>query len=108
MNKTRFFTLLLTLLLVLSFSLVVSASAEMGEERTEGITVQGNGEVITWEASSVYIPGEDTPGVEEETAAIAAPSSRSGNTPFFIGAVLAVLLFVSVAVYCKVHGNKSL
>lgn len=90
MTTKRFLIPALTILMALSLS--IPALAYVGTN--EGMA----GETV------VYYPP-----VEGESAAAAAPvvpQARSSNTPFFVGAVLAVLMFVGVALYCKAKGNK--
>lgn len=42
----------------------------------------------------------------EDTQPQKAPSSNKGsNTPYFVGAVIAVLVFIGVALYCKFNGG---
>jgi hypothetical protein len=50
---------------------------------------------------------EEESALEEEHPAEPA-RSRSGNTPLFIGAGIAALLFIGVALYCRANGNKTL
>jgi hypothetical protein len=98
MNKTRFFTLVFILLLVLSVGMAVfaSASPDVIGETAKGIAIsEGSGDA-------------DISEVEEGSAAEAASTKTGGNTPLFIGAGLAVLMFAGVAVYCKTHGKKTL
>jgi len=57
-------------------------------------------------------PGAQPPGQGEAPAPEMIPEElpapqRSSNTPYFIGAGIAILLFISVAIYCKKHGNKT-
>jgi uncharacterized membrane protein len=51
---------------------------------------------------------DDTPAQPEAEEAAEEPAEPidSGNTPYFIGAVIAVLVFLGVAFYCKTNGNK--
>lgn len=41
-------------------------------------------------------------GSQEEDA----PAARGSNTPYFVGAVIAVLVLIGVALYCKYNGRK--
>lgn len=43
---------------------------------------------------------------EPETKAEATLVQEKSNTPYYVGAVFAVLLFAGVAVYCKCKGNR--
>lgn len=44
---------------------------------------------------------------DEPAAAEEQPQSeKSSNTPYLVGAVLAVVLFIGVAVFCKFKGNR--
>jgi len=45
--------------------------------------------------------------VAEPAAAVEQPQpAKSSNTPYLVGAVLAVALFIGVAVFCKFKGNR--
>ena len=89
MSIKRIFVLVLTAMLVLSVGVTVLAAA------------QTSGEYAQSRATNY-------PAIEEERAATAAPiaPARSSNSPFFVGAVLAALMFIGVALYCKAKGNK--
>jgi len=91
MKKTRFFAILLALSLIFSISMAVYASDDSHE---------GAPEIIAPE-------GDYAPDTEEDGAAATTPA-RSSNTPLFVGAGIAVLMFIGVAIYCKTHGNKNL
>ena len=93
MKITKLLALVLTITLVFALGISVHASADVGGEITQSQV----------SAEAYY------PTIEEESAAVAAPTqTRSSNTPFFIGALLAVLMFAGVALYCKARGNKGL
>ena len=97
--KTKAFALLLTLLLVFTVSMAVSAETmPSGETAIVQVNeVSGQGEALSQAGES----GEDD--------ALAVPEPpKSTNTPYFIGAGIAVLVFIGVAFYCKYNGNKIL
>lgn len=51
--------------------------------------------------------GETLPESQEKTVEKRqAESAQSGNTPYFIGAGVAVLIFIGVAVFCKIKGKN--
>lgn len=51
--------------------------------------------------------GETLPGSQEKTVEKQqTESEQSGNTPYFIGAGVAVLVFIGVAVFCKIKGKN--
>ena len=56
------------------------------------------------------VPIEEASIVQAETPTQdelpAVSPQTGGNTPYFIGAGIAVLVFVGVAFYCKHNGNK--
>ena len=93
MITKRIFILAIAVLLVLSLGVSVLASVEAGAGPAQEIS------------SDLYAT------VEGESAAPAAPvtsRARGSNTPLFAGAVLAVLMFMGVALYCKAKGNRTL
>jgi len=121
-KKASLITLLLALMLVFSVSMAVSASAvpnTAGENPAISQTETAALAFDAVESAEVDIPtiqgdspsGPEAPDGEEqaaeETQADSVPQ-KSNNTPFFIGAGIAVLLFIGVALYCKANGNKSL
>ena len=101
----------LALLLFVSFSVLASAQAApaVGEQTTvvqlDDMTPPEQAETETPAAQ------EEDPAQPEETEATVAEESsaapESGNTPYFIGAAIAVLVFIGVAFYCKSNGNKT-
>ena len=120
-KKASLITLLLALMLVFSVSMAVSASPvpnAAGET-----TAISQAETVAPASDDLENPGADSSAVQgvsptgpeapdgeqaaEETQTDSAPQ-KSNNTPFFIGAGIAVLLFIGVALYCKANGNKSL
>ena len=85
-------TLVLALVLIFSMSLAVAASTAPG--------VQPPG------LQMANTPDQGEAPVPEELPAPPV-TQRSSNTPYFIGAGIAILLFIGVAIYCKKHGNKT-
>lgn len=118
-NKTPFLSLLLAILIMCSVSMVVSAST-VPPKNWEAPSISlveteaaNSGDSIMPEADIPTIQGEALSGQEasvetenEEEAAM--PTSKSSNTPFFIGAGIAVAVFAGVALYCSKNGNKTL
>jgi len=93
MKIIKLLALVLTITLLFALGISVYASADAGGEIA-----------LPQENSEAYYPA-----VEEESAAVAAPTqTRSSNAPFFIGALLAVIMFAGVALYCKAKGNRGL
>ena len=109
--KKTVISLALALLLLASFSL--SASAQATPAESEQTTVVQLDDLTPPEQAEPEKPAtqDETPAQPEETeeAAVEAPiAPESGNTPYFIGAGVALLVFIGVAFYCKANGNKTL
>lgn len=53
---------------------------------------------------------EESTSPEQESDSVAAEQQpeRDSNIPYFIGAGIAVLVFIGVAVFCKYKGNNNL
>lgn len=97
--KTPLLSLLLALLIIFSISMEVSAAQITGDEErniTDISAVQGE---------SPSVP-EAQDGLEFDAESAYTPQ-KSNNAPFFIGAVIAVLMFAGVALYCNKNGNKT-
>jgi hypothetical protein len=91
--KKTVISLVLALMLLCTFSVAASAQAMPGEEAT---IVQPN---------DTAQPGQaEAPDMAETTE---APEHEKSNTPYFIGAGIALVLFAGVAVYCKSNGSKT-
>ncbi len=94
--------LVLTLVLVVSLSMAVYAqtmpATAVGDTQadTQAITES------TAEQGEAPAQPEEPEDAEPETT-----SPGGGNTPYFIGAGIAVLVFLGVAFYCKTNGNKT-
>lgn len=73
------------------------ASAPMGP-LPESVTIPKS-------SAATSAPVQPEMGAAEEAQAEAASARESGNTPYYAGAVFAVLLFIGVALYCKFKGN---
>lgn len=43
---------------------------------------------------------------EQDNQAEEAPNRRNSNTPYFVGAVIAVMILIGVALYCRFNGRK--
>ena len=113
MKKTRYFAILLTLLFVFSTNMTISAYPEITEDLTDTITPENEDlaeALIQEDENEDETPGSDTPDpaveVTEENAAEAPPPKKSSNMPLFIGAGLAVLLFIGVVIYCKTKTKR--
>ena len=120
--KKKALSLLFALLLLFSIGMAVSASpVPNAAGETPAIS---QAETAAPASDDLENPGADSSAVQgvsptgpeatdgeeqaaEETQTDSAPQ-KSNNTPFFIGAGIAVLLFIGVALYCKANGNKSL
>ena len=98
MKAKSLITLALALVFLFSMSIAVSAdTAPSGE--SPGI------QVVDFDA-----PGQGEAPIHEiisEEESVPPAPQGSSNTPYFVGAVIAVLLFIGVAIYCKKHGNKT-
>ena len=104
--KKAFISLALALLLLTSFSVLASAQAAPAE--TEQSTIVQLDDLNPPEQEVTAVQGE-APAQPDETTAEETPAEpQSGNTPYFIGACIAVLVFIGVAFYCKTNGNKTL
>jgi len=91
-------SLALILLLILSLSVAASAEALPSVETN----------IIQPDGFDTYGPGEAATGEESAPTEIpASPPPQNSNTPFFIGALISVLIFLGVALYCKAKGNKT-
>lgn len=105
--KRKTITLLLTLLLIFSVSMAVSAAPSQSGE-TAGISQSEN---AVMDMSAVQGEAPDGPqardGAENAEEEAQTAPRKNNNTPFFIGAGIAVLMFAGVAVYCKTNGNKT-
>lgn len=98
-KKAPFISLLFAFLLMFSVSMAASAapvSVGLENSRADISTIQG-------ETPS---EPEASDGVQSEAETASAPS-KNNNTPFFMGAGIAVLMFVGVALYCKKNGHKT-
>jgi len=95
--KTKIFiTLALILIFIFSLSLAVSTDAAPDAETS---AMHADDTDTTVQSNAIFMP--------EEVTVSSAPK-RNGNTPYFIGAGIAVLVFTGVALYCKNNGNKTL
>jgi len=118
--KKKAISLLFALLLLFSIGMAVSASPV---PNTAGETTAiSQSETVAPASDDLENPGADSSAVQgvspsgpeapdgeeqaaEETQTDSAPQ-KSNNTPFFIGAGIAVLLFIGVALYCKANCYK--
>lgn len=101
----------LALALMLLFMFTFAASAQDAPVADNAIVQLDD--MTQPEQESLGVQGEaptqpEAPDADEATAEDAAATTKpeKGNTPYFIGAGLALLLFVGVAFYCKTNGNK--
>ena len=92
------------LALMLIFSLGMAVSAETAPVSGENISIT--------HVDGVEAPEEGEAPAEDEIMPVEMPETpapkKSGNSPYFIGAGIAVLVFIGVAFYCKTNGNKTL
>ena len=123
MRNKNIFALMLALMLLVVCALSVSASADAlpgdvpaqsdnanpgGETDASAMEDSAIGRPVVLEGSEVQEgggeqeTGEDIAALEEEQP----PASKNTNTPYFIGAGIAVLLFIGVALYCRANGNR--
>ncbi len=107
--KKTVISLALALLLLASFSVLASAQAAPAEG--EQTTVVQLDDMTPPEQAESELPAsqEEDPAQPSESATQETPAAtpESGNTPYFIGAAIAVLVFIGVAFYCKSNGNKT-
>lgn len=117
MRKKNIFVLMLILVLMVICALPVSAAADAapGEVTAQSEVMNPGNEtgVSSMEDSAADMPVVIEDGSEQDTgedmAALEAEEptvTKSNNTPYFIGAGIAVLLFVGVALYCRANGNR--
>ena len=92
-NK-RIITAFLALAVIFCMSVPAFAETNTGEAGTDG-SVSMITESATYE--------DETSAPEDMTPPVKGTNS---NAPFFAGAVIAVLVFAGVAVFCRVKGNR--
>jgi len=123
MRNKNIFALMLALMLLVICALSVSASADAAPgdvpAQSEAVSPGDETGVSAMEDSAAGRPvvlegsevqegggeqdtGEDIAPLEEEQP----PARQNNNTPYFIGAGIAVLLFIGVALYCRANGNR--
>lgn len=131
MYKIRsLFAIILALVLLCTGAIAVSASTVTPEGKTQSVSEAAQDapaqqtpgqEVPTPEAPAQEAPAqEELPQVVDitpqddpdedavqEQAETETPRKKSNNTPYFVGAVIAVIVFIGVALYCKFNGNGS-
>lgn len=116
------FSLLLTIALVFTIGTVAFASSEsaappesqMVTEDAVSETYDGYAAEPLESVIDITPPDEEDntqPGdiadiQQPEAADEMAPQSSGSNTPYLVGAVLALALFVGVALFCKFKGNR--
>lgn len=99
---------ILTLVLLASFSIPVAAQTVVNQE--QAVAAQDAGleensgdiQIIQGEVASM----EETPDADSEIQDNAVAKKKNPNTPYFVGAFIAVIGLAGVMVYCNVKGNK--
>ena len=105
MKKKLCISLVLAVILLFSLSMAVSASTTVIGNRAPIILA----DVVNVHSQS-EAPAQTTNAAVEEIAEPEpppAPVTRSSNTPYFVGAGIAILVFIGVAFYCKNNGHKT-
>ena len=106
--KKTVVSLMLALMLLVSFSVFASAQAAPAElEQTTVVQLDDMTQPEQAESEPPVVQGEAPAQPDETTAEETLAEPQSGNTPYFIGAGIAVLVFIGVAFYCKTNGNKT-
>ena len=107
MKKKLCISLVLALILLFSLSMAVSASTTITGRSAMPI-IQMIDRVNASDQSEAPIQAADA-AVEEiaEPESLPPPVTRSSNTPYFVGAGIAILVFIGVAFYCKNNGHKT-
>ncbi len=105
--KKTVISLALALMLLFTFTFAASAqdapAADNAIVRLDDMTEQEAPAVQGEAPAQLEAPDADE-APAEDAAALTKPDKT--NTPYFIGAGLALLLFIGVAFYCKTNGNK--
>lgn len=120
-TKKTLFTLALALVLMVICALPVMAAAEtVPDEGTVQVEVEADDADLGHDpnapvensSTELEIPAVlEGESVEENYDEIAPQEvqpvqRKSSNTPYLVGAGIAVLLFIGVALYCRANGNK--
>lgn len=124
-------SLALALVFVCTGAIAVSASASLPDETPPAITESAADTGIPEQTPQIVDVTPDTPYEEtsddttvEDNAAVPISDGdtdpaeesqeeqqpqpdrkKSSNTPYFVGAVIAVIIFIGVALYCKFNGG---
>lgn len=88
------------IMLVMVFCMSISAFAEANETGGEAAVPS-----MVTAVAETDAPADDEISYIQEPSAPSAKGTSS-NAPFFTGAVIAVIVFAGIAVFCKVKGNK--
>ena len=107
--KTKLLSMILTILLIFSIGMPVYASSSL-ENDSYLAEISESASAHTYDidaASEEHLKGFDLENQENENNTQGEASSQGSNAPFFIGAIISVLLFIGVALYCKFNGNKN-
>ena len=78
----------------------------IGEEQTEDPVLDPLAEAQN--ITPDMLDESAAPEQDQDTAAAEQRPERDSNIPYFIGAGIAVLVFIGVAVFCKYKGNNNL
>lgn len=120
--KTAKSILSLVLCIVLMFSIGIVAfadtpaapevNASQAQTQIEAAESTDSGESVQGELPTVIdmTPDDEdvaaSPDVQQAEQQEQPAAEKSSNTPYLVGAVLAVILFIGVAVFCKFKGNR--
>jgi hypothetical protein len=109
--KKEMFSVVVAILLL--FTLMFVASAQEAPDETTAViqlddtTVPEQAEPESPGQPDVFPPRMETTDANETLAGNAPESLKKSNTPYFIGAGIALVLFACVSVYCKRSGSKT-
>lgn len=87
---------------------VVDIIPDMTYEETAAESVKKD--TAAGDNAAVPVSDDDT-NLEEESQEEQQPQparKKSNNTPYFVGAVIAVIVFIGVALYCKFNGGGAM
>lgn len=114
-HASTLFSLLSVFLLLLAITLPVGAveiadalqvnqttQTENAERSYTNLPQSGQESIDTGEPVSVEKTASAAEGGTQEKMI----NAQNSNAPFFTGAIIAVLAFIGVAVFCKIKGNK--
>ena len=112
MKQTKKWITLLLAVLALFCGSITAFAQDNDANSIPSAVFSEPGESVKDEDSALILPSEEseTSQLEESSAELseAKPEKAddSGNTPYFIGAGIAVLAFLGVFVFCKIKGKN--